>query len=89
MTWMAALWLAETKVFLGHPFEATSTGKRGACCVEEVTVQCPSCLSVVNLEIDPDESGSFVQDCEICCRPWLVRVARDEDGNLVVSVEKS
>jgi hypothetical protein len=32
------------------------------------------------------DSQDFVQDCEVCCRPWLVRVRLDEDGYATVSV---
>jgi hypothetical protein len=23
--------------------------------------------------------GSYVQDCEVCCNPWTVRVTREDD----------
>ena len=26
--------------------------------------------------VEPDVRGSFVQDCEVCCNPWRVRVFR-------------
>jgi hypothetical protein len=26
--------------------------------------------------VEADVSGSFVQDCEVCCNPWRVRVVR-------------
>jgi cysteine-rich CPXCG protein len=29
----------------------------------------------VEIFIEPDVSGSFVQDCEVCCNPWTVRVS--------------
>ena len=56
--------------------------------MDDLTVQCPYCGEWVELEIDPDERGTFVQDCEVCCRPWHVRVARDEEGEPTVSVER-
>ena len=32
------------------------------------------------MHIEEDLRGSFVQDCEVCCNPWLVRVTRTRDG---------
>jgi hypothetical protein len=32
--------------------------------------------------------GTFVQDCEVCCNPWRVRVQR-EDGERYVSVDRA
>jgi hypothetical protein len=32
--------------------------------------------------------GSFVQDCEVCCNPWRVRVWR-EDGERQVEVARA
>ena len=44
-----------------------------------VTVTCPYCFQRVELFVDPDTEGSYVEDCEICCRPWQVTVSRDGD----------
>lgn len=52
-------------------------------------VQCPYCLQMVELWVDPDTRGQYVEDCEVCCRPWRVDVARDEDGNLQVTVTRA
>ena len=50
-------------------------------------VVCPWCLERVELFVDPDTRGRLVEDCEICCRPWDVRVERDElTGELAVAV---
>jgi len=32
--------------------------------------------------------GAFVQDCEVCCNPWTVRVERD-GGERYVSVTRA
>ena len=48
--------------------------------MDEVTVTCPYCGEEVEIHIEEDVRGSFVQDCEVCCNPWLVRVARTRDG---------
>jgi len=43
-------------------------------------VTCPYCGEEVEIYVEPDVRGSYVQDCEVCCNPWMVRVSRDEDG---------
>jgi hypothetical protein len=42
-------------------------------------VTCPFCGEQIEIYIEPDVRGSYVQDCEVCCNPWTVRVTRDED----------
>lgn len=42
-----------------------------------VEVQCPWCLELVELVIDPETEGSYIEDCEVCCRPWQIFVTRD------------
>lgn len=44
-------------------------------------VVCPYCRQRVELFVDLETSGSFVEDCAVCCRPWSVEVSVDEDGN--------
>lgn len=38
-------------------------------------VTCPFCGEEVEIYIEPDVRGTFVQDCEVCCNPWRVRVS--------------
>lgn len=44
---------------------------------------CPYCGEDGEIYVEPDVGGSFVQDCEVCCNPWLVRVTRDADGRSI------
>jgi len=46
-------------------------------------VSCPYCGEDVEIYVEPDVRGSFVQDCEVCCNPWRVSVFGDEDGRSV------
>ena len=46
---------------------------------EEVDVTCPWCGEALSMWVDSDVRGSFVQDCEVCCRPWLVQVSWEAD----------
>jgi transposase-like protein len=52
------------------------------------TVECPYCGESVDITLDPDGGASqhYVQDCEVCCRPWQVSVAYDAEGHAEVSV---
>lgn len=48
-----------------------------------IPVRCPYCGERAELDVDDDgwSSQSYVQDCPVCCQPWQVRLARDEDGD--------
>jgi uncharacterized protein YbaR (Trm112 family) len=48
-------------------------------------VRCPYCREKVVLYVDPDTEGTYVEDCEVCCRPWQVTVSR-ENGKLRVQI---
>lgn len=54
--------------------------------LDEFMVTCPYCGEQVQIWIEPDVHGSFVQDCEVCCNPWLVRVTRGRDERHVTIV---
>lgn len=54
-----------------------------------VTVTCPWCFEAIELWVDPEVSGAYVEDCEVCCRPWSVHVERGDHGELTVSVERA
>ena len=48
--------------------------------MEAFPVTCPYCGEEVEMQIEEDVRGTFVQDCEVCCNPWLVRVTRSSEG---------
>jgi Cysteine-rich CPXCG len=41
------------------------------------SVVCPYCGEPGEVYVEPDVRGQFVQDCEVCCNPWLIEVTRD------------
>lgn len=47
-------------------------------------VSCPYCGESLELYVEPDVRGTFVQDCEVCCQPMLVLVIDDGEGREVV-----
>jgi hypothetical protein len=50
---------------------------------DEFVVTCPYCGEEVAIYLEPDIRGSFVQDCEVCCNPWRVRVSNSGDERYV------
>ena len=50
---------------------------------ESIEVTCPYCGEDMEIYLEPDVRGELVQDCEVCCNPWLIRVAFDEDGRRI------
>jgi hypothetical protein len=55
----------------------------GGMSLDEFVVTCPYCGEDSEIYVEPDVTGSFVQDCEVCCNPWRVRVSGDGDDRSV------
>ncbi len=55
----------------------------------EGRVMCPYCGEVSDIALDPGSGAAqeYVEDCEVCCQPWLVRVRYGADGAAHVEVE--
>ena len=52
---------------------------------DQFVVTCPYCGERVEIYVEPEVTGSFVQDCEVCCNPWRVRVSgRHDDRDVEV-----
>jgi hypothetical protein len=55
----------------------------------DARVRCPYCGEINEIALDPG-SGSeqeYVEDCQVCCRPWHVVVRYLPDGTAEVSAE--
>jgi len=52
------------------------------------TVHCPYCGEAVEIVLDHGSGPrqAYVEDCEVCCRPWEVTVAYAADGSAEVEV---
>ncbi len=50
-------------------------------------VGCPYCGAVVEVVLDPGGSShqEYIEDCEVCCRPWHLTVHWSHDGNASVT----
>jgi hypothetical protein len=55
----------------------------------EATVYCPYCGEPNEVGLDPGSGAAqeYVEDCQVCCRPWRVLVAYRGDGSADVRVE--
>jgi hypothetical protein len=56
---------------------------------EEIQFSCPYCGEVNYTEIFFSEGAeqTFITDCEVCCRPIELYVAKDREGNAIVEVK--
>ncbi len=54
-------------------------------------VHCPYCGEAVEISLDPGSGSTqeYVEDCEVCCRPWHVLVTYHSDGSADVVVSAS
>ena len=54
----------------------------------EAWVHCPYCGESIELLVDPvgGTHQEYIEDCEVCCRPWSVRVTVDRSGHAAVQV---
>jgi transposase-like protein len=55
----------------------------------DATVTCPHCGEVNVISLDPGSGASqeYVEDCQVCCRPWRVTVRYAADGEAGVVAE--
>lgn len=54
----------------------------------DAVVTCPYCGEAIEIVLDAG-SGTrqeYVEDCEVCCRPWQVTVRYGADGHADVQV---
>ena len=54
-------------------------------------VSCPYCGESVEITLDPGSGSTqeYIEDCQVCCRPWNVSVTYHEDGSAEVFVDAS
>jgi hypothetical protein len=55
----------------------------------EGEVVCPYCGATNEIALDPDGGAfqTYVEDCQVCCRPWQVRVTYSPGGVAEVTAE--
>jgi hypothetical protein len=52
-------------------------------------VRCPYCGEINEIALDPGSGNEqeYVEDCQVCCRPWQVVVRYLPDGTADVSAQ--
>jgi hypothetical protein len=52
-------------------------------------VVCPYCGEIVEIALDSGGGPrqEYVEDCQVCCRPWKVKVTYGRDGIANVTIE--
>jgi hypothetical protein len=55
----------------------------------ETVVVCPHCGEANAIALDPGGGSTqeYVEDCQVCCRPWRVTVRFGVDGSAEVFAE--
>lgn len=51
------------------------------------TVHCPYCGEPIELTLDASAGAqTYIEDCQVCCRPISVSVRVDDEGDVQVDV---
>ena len=52
-------------------------------------VVCPYCGESNAVPLDPGSGArqEYVEDCQVCCQPWRVRVSYDRSGHATVRAD--
>ena len=50
---------------------------------DPILITCPYCGEDVEIYLEPETRGTLVQDCEVCCNPWQLRVTVDGEDRYV------
>lgn len=55
----------------------------------EADVICPHCGETTSIVLDPasGRAQEYVEDCQVCCRPWRVRLWYDATGAADVQLD--
>jgi len=57
----------------------------------EAFVECPYCGEVNEIALDPGSGvdQEYAEDCQVCCRAWMLHVRYGRDGKAEVEVERA
>jgi hypothetical protein len=55
----------------------------------DAEVTCPCCGEPCTIGLDPGSGANqdYVEDCQVCCRPWRVHVHYGADGTAEVWID--
>lgn len=73
----------------GDPLDEDESPLDDSTADSEVLVVCPHCGETNELGLDPGSGPEqqYVEDCQVCCRPWRVTVRYGADGTADVFTE--
>jgi transposase-like protein len=56
--------------------------------LQSESVVCPYCGEPNEIDIDPSGGSrqAYTEDCQVCCRPWQVKIRIAKDGSASVSL---
>ena len=55
----------------------------------EFTIVCPYCGEAVAITLEHEIRGVLVQDCEVCCNPWQLRIVHAGGGERSIDVSRA
>ncbi len=57
----------------------------------EAEVTCPYCGEVSTIGLDPGSGAAqeYVEDCPVCCQPWVLHVHYGDDGSADVWADQA
>jgi len=74
---------------MGYSSTAATVCRSDMSYLETCAASCPYCGEPIELVVDTSVTEqSYVEDCEVCCRPIVVRVATDADDTASVRVAR-
>lgn len=51
--------------------------------LNEISCRCPYCNAAISLLVDTSvEQQTYIEDCEVCCRPITVSISPSDDDAL-------
>lgn len=54
--------------------------------ITETHLDCPYCGESISVLVDDSlPEQNYIEDCQVCCRPIVMDVAVDRDGDVTVS----
>lgn len=67
----------------------TGASRYGRDMLEPVLIHCPYCGEPIEILVDASVGGeSYVEDCQVCCRPMMLNITLDEGDRPSVRADR-
>lgn len=54
--------------------------------LDEQRLVCPYCGEIISVLVDTSvEVQTYIEDCQVCCRPMVLTIEIDDDGTVEVA----